>query len=82
MDFRIHKAIWSILPLFRSFFAGNGKQLSVRMKGFEDKELPVGREKMKTETDVKDRLIRNSVSVYCANRVVCADKRAVRADPI
>ena len=34
------------------------------------------------ETDVKDRLIRNSVSVYCANRVVCADKRAVRADPI
>mgnify|MGYP000447697786 CR=1 FL=1 len=43
---------WLTESEFLSFIAelsaGTGNGLSVRMKGFEDKELPVGREKMKT----------------------------------
>ena len=46
--FRIHKS-YLVNPAFiTELSAGTGNGLSVRMKGFEDKELPVGREKMKT----------------------------------
>ena len=46
--FRIHKSFLVNLSFIEELSAGTGNGLSVRMKGFEDRELPVGREKLKT----------------------------------
>lgn len=46
--FRIHKSYLINLPFISELFAGSGNGLSVHMKGYESRELPVGREKLKT----------------------------------
>ena len=46
--FRIHKSYLINLSFISELFAGSGNGLSVHMKGYESRELPVGREKLKT----------------------------------
>ena len=46
--FRIHKSYLVNLSFIAELSAGVGTSFSVKMKGFENTELPVGREKMKT----------------------------------
>ena len=45
--FRIHKSYLINLSFISELFAGSGNGLSVHMKGYESRELPVGREKLK-----------------------------------
>ena len=81
--FRIHKSYLINLPFISELFAGSGNGLSVHMKGYERRELPVGREKLKTlKTAVEDQLTEREAAALRSWRkeCVCADNHAVHAD--